>query len=47
MGIKIKNTSNEIKTIIIVTRESVDLEPGEEIEVDGDIELSDETWVKA
>jgi len=36
---KIKNTSNETKDVIIVTRESVLLAPGEELEFDGDLEL--------
>jgi hypothetical protein len=36
---KIKNVTNEPKTIYIITREEVVLEPGEEIEFDGDIEL--------
>jgi len=39
MGWKVKNTTKEIKKIIIVTREEVILEPGEEINVDGDIEI--------
>jgi uncharacterized cupredoxin-like copper-binding protein len=39
MNTKIKNTSNEAKDVIIVTRESVRLAPGEEIEFDGDLEL--------
>ena len=39
MRTKIKNTSNEPKKIYIVTREEVILEPGEELEFDGDIEL--------
>jgi hypothetical protein len=36
---KIKNTTKETMTVYIVTREKVDLEPNEEIEFDGDIEL--------
>jgi hypothetical protein len=36
---KIKNTSSKTMTVYIVTREKVELEPGEEIEYDGDIEL--------
>ena len=36
---KIKNTTNETATIIIVTREKVTLDPGQEIEFDGDLEL--------
>lgn len=39
MRTSIKNTTNEPKTVYIVTREEVTLEPGEEIEFDGDIEL--------
>jgi hypothetical protein len=39
MRTKIKNTTDEPKTIYIVTREKVTLEPGEEIEFDGDLEL--------
>jgi hypothetical protein len=39
MRTKIKNVTNEPKTVIIVTREKVTLEPGEEIEFDGDLEL--------
>ena len=42
MRTKVKNTTNEPKTIIIVTREKVTLEPGEEIEFDGDLELGKE-----
>ena len=36
---KVKNTTDESKVIYIVTREKVVLEPGEEIEFDGDLEL--------
>jgi len=39
MRTKIKNTSNNVRKIVIVTRESVELEPGDEIEFDGDLEL--------
>ena len=39
MRTKIKNTSNNVRKIVIVTRESVKLEPGDEIEFDGDLEL--------
>jgi hypothetical protein len=39
MRTKVKNTTNAPKTIYIVTREEVVLEPGEEIEFDGDVEL--------
>ena len=41
MGAKIKNITNETMSVYIVTREKVDLDPGEEIEFDGDIELAD------
>jgi hypothetical protein len=37
---KIKNNSSELKTLIIVTRERIRLDPGEEIEFEGDLELS-------
>jgi hypothetical protein len=37
---KVKNLGSGTKTIIIVTRERVQLEPGEEIEFEGDLELS-------
>ena len=40
--IKVKNTTNKAKPIYVVTRELVVLDPGEEIEFDGDIELVDE-----
>jgi hypothetical protein len=36
---KVKNTTNRKKAIYVVTRELVILDPGEEIEFDGDIEL--------
>lgn len=36
---RVKNTSSDTIRIIVVSREEVELEPGEEIEVDGDIEL--------
>ena len=39
MGTKIKNTSTNVRKIVIVTRESVKLDPGDEIEFDGDLEL--------
>jgi uncharacterized membrane protein len=39
MKTKIKNTGSETKAVIIVTREEVTLEPGEEIEIYGDIEI--------
>ena len=39
MRTRVKNSSSEVMQIIVVTREEVELEPGEEIEVDGDIEL--------
>jgi hypothetical protein len=37
---KVKNTGHERKTIFVVTRERVDLEPGEEIEFSGELELN-------
>ena len=40
MRTRIKNTTKETMIILVVTREQVELEPGEEIEVDGDIELT-------
>ena len=39
MMTKIKNTSQEPKDVVIVSREIVRLSPGEEIEFDGDLEL--------
>jgi hypothetical protein len=36
---KIKNTGHVRKNFFIVTREKVELEPGEEIEFEGEIEL--------
>ena len=36
---KVKNTTNKKKQIYVVTRELVVLDPGEEIEFDGDLEL--------
>jgi hypothetical protein len=39
MSTRIRNSGQDAKEIIIVTRETVKLEPGEEIEFDGDIEL--------
>jgi hypothetical protein len=39
MSTKIRNSDEMPKEIIIVTREKVKLEPGEEIELTGDIEL--------
>lgn len=39
MGTKIKNTGPNPKNVIIVTRERIVLEPGEEIEFEGDMEL--------
>ena len=39
MKTKIKNTGGETKVVTIVSREEVTLEPGEEIEIYGDIEL--------
>ena len=40
MSNKIKNTGNESKTIYVIFREEVILEPGEELAFDGDIELA-------
>jgi hypothetical protein len=37
---KVKNLGPGSKTIIVVTRERVQLEPGEEIEFEGDLEIS-------
>jgi len=39
MRIKVKNNTKETKTIIVVTREELELLPGEEVDVDGDVEL--------
>jgi len=39
MAIKIKNTDSEPKQVVIVTREVVNLDPGDEIEFEGDLEL--------
>jgi len=39
MRIKVKNNTKEIKKIIVVVREEIELEPGEEVDVDGDVEL--------
>ena len=39
MATKIKNTTQEIRKVVIVVREKVLLSPGEEIEFDGDLEL--------
>lgn len=36
---RVKNTSSNKMEIVIVTRETVTIEPGEEIEFAGDIEL--------
>jgi hypothetical protein len=36
---KVKNIGLDSKTIFIVTRERVEIEPGEEIEFEGEIEL--------
>ena len=42
--IKVKNTTMVPKAIYVVTRERVVLDPGEEIEFEGDLELiEDET----
>lgn len=40
--IKLNNTTSQKKSIYIVTRELVELEPGEEIEFEGDVELVDD-----
>jgi hypothetical protein len=37
---KIKNTGNKPKIVYLVIREEVTLEPGEELEFTGDIELT-------
>lgn len=42
MRTRVKNTTKETMIILVVTREQVELEPGEEIEVDGDIELTNQ-----
>jgi hypothetical protein len=39
---KVKNTTNRPKALYVVTRELIVLEPGEEIEFEGDLELADE-----
>jgi hypothetical protein len=39
MSTKIRNSGKKTKEVIIVTRETVKLDPGEEIEFTGDIEL--------
>jgi len=39
MRTRVKNNSSEVMKIMVVTREEIELEPGEEIEVEGDIEL--------
>ena len=39
MATKITNADGDYKKIVIVTREVVDLAPGEEIEFEGDLEL--------
>ena len=41
MRTRVKNTTKETMIIFVVTREQVELEPGEEIEIEGDIELTD------
>jgi uncharacterized membrane protein len=43
MYTKIKNRGKKIKEVIIVTRETVKLDPGEEIEITGDIELDSDS----
>ena len=42
MSTKIRNSSEMPKEIIIVSREKVKLDPGEEIEFTGDIELEND-----
>jgi hypothetical protein len=39
MAVKITNTDGNYKQVVIVTREIVELAPGEEIEFEGDLEL--------
>lgn len=39
MSNKIKNSGKEPKTIYVIFREEVTLEPGEELAFDGDIEI--------
>ena len=39
---KVKNTTNRKKAIYVVTRELVVLDPGEEIEFEGDLELAED-----
>jgi hypothetical protein len=39
MSTKIKNTGYEQKKVYIIIREEVVLEPGEELEFNGDIEI--------
>ena len=36
---RVKNNSSKVMKIMVVTREEIELEPGEEIEVEGDIEF--------
>jgi hypothetical protein len=39
MGTKIKNIDSKYKTFIVLTREEIGLDPGEEVEIEGDIEI--------
>ena len=39
MSIRVKNTCSDVIRIAVLTRDMIELEPGEEIEVEGDIEL--------
>jgi hypothetical protein len=39
MAVKVVNTETYPKQIVLVTREIVELAPGEEIEFEGDLEL--------
>ena len=39
MSIRVKNTCSKVIRIASITRDIIELEPGEEIEIDGDIEL--------
>ena len=43
---KVKNTTNRPKAIYVVTRELIVLEPGEEIEFEGDLELVEDEKTK-
>jgi hypothetical protein len=43
MSTKIRNSGKKVKEVTIVTREIVKLDPGEEIEFTGDIELDNKS----